>query len=359
MRTETEEKRMDGMRIVYFNTINLRWWPGTLGPIWLPDLAAYLKREMEIYDIVHLNGYRSPMMLAVARAARRAGVPIVTQPHGCLPVIINSLLVKKAYDRFFGHKELVGISALIALQKTEREQARALGVPDDRIEIVTNGVDPRERDAVPEEGSFRRRFGLDPKKPLILFLGRINKIKGTDMLIEAFARLKCVDTQLVIAGPDDGQLLSIKEAITRFSLEKKVFLPGLLCGLDVLSALRDADLFVLPSRYDAFPFAVIEACLMGTPMVITDRCEIAELLRDRIAEIAPFDAAAFALAMERLLTDEERRQRYRVNCNDLIEKSFSIHAVVDRIEAVYTRALAQTVHEEAIGRDALSRTSRR
>jgi glycosyltransferase involved in cell wall biosynthesis len=340
MGTKTVERTMDGMRVVYFDTLRLRWWPGTLGPFWLHDLPAYLKREIKTFDIVHLNGYRSPMTLAVALAARRAGVPIVTQPHGTLPVIVNSFLVKRIYDRLLGHKELEGIGALIALQESERSQARALGVPDERIEIIPNGIDPKERDAVLEEGSFRRGFGLDLKKPLILFLGRINKIKGTDMLIEAFARLKGVDAQLVIAGPDDGQFAAVQEAINRLHLENKVFLPGLLNRSEVLSACRDADIFVLPSRYDAYPIAVLEACLMGTPMVITDRCAIAELLRDRVAEVVPFDADAFALAMERLLTDEERRRRYRLNSKDLLEKSFSIRAVVDRLEAVYNRVLA-------------------
>jgi glycosyltransferase involved in cell wall biosynthesis len=305
---------------------------------------------METFDIVHLNGYRSTMGLVTARAARRAGVPIVTQPHGTLPVIVNSFLLKRAYDRLLGHKELEGVRALIALQQNERYQAQALGVPDDRIEIIPDGIDPEERNAAPEKGSFRRRFGLDPKKPLILFLGRINKIKGTDMLVEAFAKMKSVDAQLVIAGPDDGQLAAVQEGINNLSLGKKVLLPGLLCGSDVLAALRDADLFVLPSRYEAFSFSAIEACLMGTPMVITDRCQIGELVRDRVADVVPFDADAFALAMERLLTDEERCQQYRVNSKDLLEKEFSVRAVVDRLEAVYNRLIAERAQRETVGR---------
>ena len=341
MGAETAETTMDGMRIVYFDTMRLRWWPGTLGPFWLPDLPAYLRREMESFDIVHLNGYRSTMMLEVARAARRMGVPIVTQPFGTLPVIVNSLFSKRLYDRILGHKELEGIYALLALQETEREQARALGIPEERIEIIPIGVDPKERDAVPAKGFFRRRLGLDMKKPLILFLGRINKIKGTDMLINAFARLKNVDAQLVIAGPDDGQLAEIKNAIKDLSLEKKVFLPGLLKGTDVLAAFQDSDLFVLPSRSDAYPVALIEACLMGTPMVISDRCQIADLVRGRVAEVVPFDADAFATAMEGLLTDEERRRRYRENCEGLLNESFSIRAVVDRLEIVYNGAVAR------------------
>ncbi len=354
----TFERRMDGMRVVYFDTWHLPWWPGTLGPFWLPDLPTYLKREIEAFDIIHLNGYRSPMMLTVAQAARRAGVPIVTQPHGTLPVMVSSLWTKRAYDRLFGWRELKGVGALVALQDDERRQALARGVPEGRIVIIPDGIDPHERDTLPEPGSFRRRFGLGAERAVILFLGRINRIKGADMLIEAFARMQNVDAKLAIVGADDGQLTEVQALIRQFGLEEKVILPGLLSGPDVLAALQDADLFVFPSRADAFGFSVVEACLVGTPMVVTDRCQIANVVRDRVADVVPFCADAFATAMQRLLTDQERRQRYRANCPALLEEAFSISAVVDRLEAVYKRLAADRVHcpgENSVHVAALSR----
>ncbi len=338
----TFERRIDGMRIVYFDTWNIRSWPGTLGPFWLPDLAAYLKREIAEFDVVHLNGYRSLMTLQAARVARGAGVPVVTQPHGALPIISNSLSLKRVYDWVFGAMELKGISALIAIQESERQQALGRGIPASSIEIIPNGIDARDRGELPEPGSFRRRFGLDPDRRLILFLGRINKIKGTDMLIEAFARLGDLDAQLAIVGPDDGQLAEVRSLICKYNLDPSVSLPGLATGSEVLAAYQDADLFVLPSRSDAFPVTIMEACLMGTPMVVTDRCQIADLLGGRVAEVVPFDADAFAAAIRRLLTDRERYDRYRANCQGIIADTFSINAVVNRLEAVYERVTAET-----------------
>jgi glycosyltransferase involved in cell wall biosynthesis len=337
----TFERAFHGMRIVYFDTRHLPWWPGTLGPFWLPQLSAYLTREMPRVDVVHLNGYRSSMMLAVAQAARRAGVPVVTQPDGTLPVVVSSFSAKRLYDRFVGPAELGGISALIALQESERQQALAHGVPEDRIEIIPLGIDPHARETLPPRGSFRRRYGLDPVRPLVLFLARNNRIKGTDMLIEAVARSRRADAQFVIAGPDDGQLAEVQTLIEQHGLRQQVALLGLLPGPDVLPAIQDADLFVLPSRKDAFPVTIMEACLVGTPMVVTDRCEIAHLVRDRVAEVVPFDAEAFASAMDRLLTDRERYERYRANCETMLADTFSIGAVVDRLEALYRRVIAE------------------
>jgi len=341
MGAETAETTIDGMRIVYFDTIRLRWWPGTLGPIWLPDLQAYLRREISSFNVIHINGYRSPMLLQVARFAKRTGIPFVTQPHGMLPIKVNSFFVKRLYDRAFGQMELRGTGALIALQDSERQYGLIHGIPADRIEVVPNGIDLQDRQRMPEPGMFRRRFGIAPDRPLILFLARISRIKGTDMLIEAFAQLKNANALLAIAGPDDGQLNEVKRLIRKYNLIGRVVLPGLLARSDALAALQDADLFVLPSRADAFPVSIMEACLVGIPMVITDRCEIAHLLRDRVADVVPFDPGAFASAMQQLLADRERYERYRSNCGAMITETFSIDAVADRLETIYARVIGK------------------
>jgi glycosyltransferase involved in cell wall biosynthesis len=175
---------------------------------------------------------------------------------------------------------------------------------------------------------------------LILFLGRINRIKGADMLVDAFTLLGNGDARLVIAGPDDGQLREIQAKISRNKIADRVFLPGLLQGEEVRAALTDADLFVLPSRYDAYPTAVMEACQVGIPMVVTDRCEIADLLKDRVAEVVPFDAQAFAEAMKALLFDQDKRNLFKANCQAVSQENFSLKAAVDRLEALYQRVVA-------------------
>lgn len=337
----TFEREIDGIRVVYFDTWHFRWWPGVLGPFWMPGMAASIGEKITDFDVVHLHGYRSFSFIPVVRAASQAGIPIVTQPHGALQVLVSSFWLKRAYDRAFRSLELDKISALIALQDSEREQARAQGVPDEKIEIIPNGIDPHLKDNLPEPGGFRKRWGLDQDCPLILFLGRINKIKGPDMLIEAFAQLERQDARLVVAGPDDGLLPEIQRLIEHHHLRERVILTGLLSGPDVLPAYQDADLFVLPSRFDAFPMTVVEACLMGLPMVITEECRIAPLLKDVVAEVTPFDACAFAQGMGRLLEDGERYQAYRANSSRVVAGMFSQQAVTNQVEALYRRVIQQ------------------
>ena len=337
----TFERNIDGIRVVYLDTENFHWWPGTLGPIWIPELSLYLDQDIQQFDVVHLNGYRSPLMLAPVQAAKSANIPIVTQPHGTLPVISNSFILKRTYDRLFGRKELEGISCLIALQENEKKLALEKGIPEDIIEVIPNGIDLSELDEQPEKGAFRRQYHIQADQPVILFLGRINKIKGTDMLIEAFERMDNPKARLIIAGPDDGQLEEVKQLIKKNRLESAVILTGMLSGQEVKSAFQDSDLFVVPSRADAFPTTIMESCLMDTPMVITDRCGNAHLVKGRVAEVVPFDPEAFANAMRLLLTDQERYNRYKSNCKAVLQDTFSIQVAVDRLEAVYQRVIQE------------------
>jgi glycosyltransferase involved in cell wall biosynthesis len=339
---ETIVQTINGIRVVYLDTVNFRWWPGTLGPFWFPDLPAFLRKEIHSFDVVHLNGYRSPIMLVTARAARSAGVPIATQPHGTLAVRTNTIILKRLYDILLGRMELNGIRALIALQESEKNRAIERHVPEDIIHIIPNGINPHEVEELPQKGRFRQKYAVSINEKVILFVGRINKIKGIDMLLMAFSQLDLPNIRLMIAGGDDGHLAEVKDLIKKLGLGSKVTLTGLLTGDEVKAALQDSDLFVLPSRYDAFPTSVMEACLLGVPMVVTDRCEIASMIKDQVAEVVPFNEQAFSFAMKRLLTDHHRYQLYKRNCPKMIADIFSINVTVDRLESVYNRIRTHT-----------------
>jgi glycosyltransferase involved in cell wall biosynthesis len=335
----TFTREIDGIKVIYFDTWNFPWWPGTLGPFWLPELPEVINREIKNFDVVHIHGHRTFMFIPVAQAARKAGVPFVIQPHGALPIVVNSFWVKRIYDRFFEKMELDGVSGLIALFDGERQMAIQKGIAPERIEMIPNGIDISKRDSLPERGTFRKKYGLSEDRPLILFLARINKMKGADMLVEAFAQMQNADAQLAIVGPDDGHLSEVKSVIDHYKLSERILLPGLLSGSDVLTAFVDADLFVLPSRVDTFPMAMVEACLAGTPMVVTENCGIANLVRGQVADVVPFDAEAFSKAMDMLLNDKEKYALYKTNTKKMLEETFSVDVIVNRIEDLYHRVV--------------------
>lgn len=336
----TFENRLDGIRVVYFNAWNMPFWPGTLGPIWLPEMPRYLKKEVHDFDVIHIQGYRSLMHIPAARAARKAGVPFVVQPRGSMPIIVTSFLTKRLYDCLLGRQETTGLSALIALQESEVFQAAAHDIPLDRIHIIPNGVEPSLRGQLPFKNVFRNKNLIDPNEIIILFAARINAKKGADMLVEAVAELD-IDRpfRVVIAGPDDGQLDEVRNLTEKYLIREKFLFTGLLSHQEILEAFVDADLYVLPCRADTFPMAIIEACVTDTPMVITDRCEIAHLVKDRIAQVVPFNPRVFAEALQGLCTDHSLYETYKTNCRQVLNDTFSIQNTVDKLEAIYHRVI--------------------
>lgn len=346
IRPQTFEDEIDGIRVVYLNTWNIPQWPGTLGPIWLPDLVSRFADEIGQYDVVHLHGYRNLMSQQLLPLLQKHRVPLVIQPHGGMPVIVNSFFIKRLYDRILGQRILQRAQAFIALQPLEKQQILAHGVPGSKITVIPNGLNLNDIPRNLPRGRFRKQFHIPLDVPLILFLGRINRKKGVDMLIEAFARLPEKRAWLAIVGPDDGQLVEAQALVRQYRLGERVVFTGSLSGEIIWSAYQDADLFVLPCRTDTFPTTIMEACALETPMVITEGCEMADLVRGEIADIVPFDADIFADAMQKLLKDRQRYHQYQENCQRLMNTTFSIRATVDRLENLYQRMVHENINSQ-------------
>ncbi len=111
--------------------------------------------------------------------------------------------------------------------------------------------------------------------------GRIHRIKGLDLLVEAYADLveEMPEVRLVITGPDDNFLGSVMDRLKERKWAAPVFATGPLYHRVKLAAYVDADLYVLPSRYETFPFTVLEAWACGCPVVVTQGCLIADIVR--------------------------------------------------------------------------------
>ena len=147
-----------------------------------------------------------------------------------------------------------------------------------------NGVDAEAFSGMPSRGTFRAKWGLSQDEPLILFLSRLIPRKGAELLIEAFAKACSETGRLVIAGPEGETWLSCLSGKARQRIRRRP--PGLLSAAlcmtkEKKAALRDADLFVLPSRYENFANVAAEAMACGVPVIVSDACGISSLVEGR------------------------------------------------------------------------------
>jgi len=246
-----------------------------------PGMKKWLKKEIKEFDIIHLHNFRSYQNVVIHRYAKEYGIPYVLQAHGSVLRIIEKQKLKKIYDIFWGYKILKDASRLIAVSNIEAEQYKQFGVGENKIEMISNGIDIDSFKNLPEPNQFKRKYHIR-EKHIILFLGRIHKIKGIDFLIKSFSKLtkEMDDAVLVIAGQDDGYKREAKLLAKNLGLHDKVKFTGRIDGKDKLSAYVDADVLVYPSIFEIFGLVPFEAIMCGTPVIVTEDCGCGQLIKE-------------------------------------------------------------------------------
>ncbi len=270
---------VDGVEIHRFHNVsNHLAWARLFTPL---TIGFYLERELKRVDVAHLHEYRSFQNAMALPIMERLKVPFVLTAQGGMPRIMGRYALKQAYDALVGQRILKHAARLHALNTLEQTQFLELGVEPERIAILPNGVNLDEYRVLPPVNGFRAKYDIRQNAPVVLFLARVNKIKGVDFLVSGFAEVRKVlpEAVLVIVGPDDGYLTEIKQQVATLGLEAHVRFTGYLDGVAKLEAYQSANLYVLPSAYEMFAITLLESLACATPIIATDRCGLADFVR--------------------------------------------------------------------------------
>jgi len=266
--------------------------------------------QIRSFDLIHLHGYRSFQNLVVAHYARRYGVPYLFQAEGSLCTYFQKGTLKRIFDHLWGYRMIRDAAGIITASTREETDFLELGIDQDLITTIPFGIEGSFSDHLPPAGTFRSEYGISEGEIVILFLGRIHRIKGLDLLLGAFSDLvrnPGPPIILVIAGPDDGYLEMVIRLVGDLGIAGKVLIPGPLYGERKLAAYVDADFYVLPSLHDDFGLTAVEAMACGTPVVVTDRCGVADLVRNGAGLVIPFDQACLKDAMSTMIQNPALR----------------------------------------------------
>jgi glycosyltransferase involved in cell wall biosynthesis len=310
-------------------------------PLLMPGILTASKKELRDFDIIHLHNYPTIPNIMVHRYARRYQVPYVLQAHGSLATYFQKGTLKRAYDRLWGKEILKDAAKVIAVAPAEAETYRRMGVAEDKIEIIPNGVDASEFENLPPRGEFRKKHGLQNEK-VVFYLGRIHTTKGLRLLAGAFAALvkEKGDARLIIAGPDDGYLPVMKKLIKTLQVEEKALFTGPLYGQEKIQAMVDADVFVMPSAYEIFGIAVLEACLCGTPVIVTDRCGIAPEITGDMGQVIGYDESALQGALLQALAAPAPDEVLKEKRRQALLARFSWQKLAAEVENIYLGIMA-------------------
>ncbi len=327
---------IDGLKVYYFKNISNSL--ATKYRLAVPrGMSGVLRKKINNFDMIHLHNVRTFQNIIVHHYARKYNIPYVLQAHGSLPRIVTRTGLKKLYDVLWGYSLLTDASRVIAVSEMEVEQYKSMGVSEHKIEIVPNGIDLSEFDNLPQRGGFRKKYNLSSDQRIILYLGRIHQIKGLDLLAKAFADLsRALDNiRLVIVGPDDGYLPTLKRLVANLGIGDKVLFTGPLYGREKLEAYVAADVYVLPSLYEIFGVTVLEACACGTPVIVTDCCGLANVIDNQAGLVVSYDKEQLQHALLHILGDDKLRLQFGEKGKSLVREKFTWEKIVEQVERVY------------------------
>jgi D-inositol-3-phosphate glycosyltransferase len=290
---------------------------------YLPDFACGIQRFRALtgasYDVIHSHYWLSGRLGLLF--ADHWGVPLVSMFH-TLAQLKNRVAESPAereqavrYD--IERRAMLGSDRIVALTAVDRQQMIRHYGDVAPIVVIPGGVD-LERFRPHPKAAARKAVGLEGAERLVLFVGRIQRLKGLEVLLRAFARLRDVGTtQLVIVGGQPGtghesrEIARLQHLAAKLGLSEQTRFVGAVPHEELPLYYSAADVSVMPSSYESFGLVAVESLACGTPVVATRVGGLTSIVRDgETGLLVPWrDAELFAERLQLVLQDDAFRSR--------------------------------------------------
>jgi len=289
---------------------------------YLPEFACGVQRFRALmgvsYDVIHSHYWLSGRLGVLF--AEHWGVPLVSTFHTLAQLknrVAETAAEREQAVRYeIELRTMAASDRVVALTAIDRQQTiRHYGAPTP-IAVIPGGVDlarftPRPR------AEARAALGLGSSDRILLFVGRIQRLKGLEILLRAFARLNDLDARLLIVGGQPGtthesrEITRLHHLAARLGIAERTTFVGAVAHERLPLYYAAADATVMPSSYESFGLVAVESLACGTPVVATRVGGLTSIVRDgETGFLVPWrDAELFAERLRRVLEDEPLRQR--------------------------------------------------
>jgi glycosyltransferase involved in cell wall biosynthesis len=309
----------------------------SIEPLFLISLSAFLLSRRKEFDVVQL---------------------VQTQLAALVVAFWNKLILKKVVvvrgsntGPFFGlnaywklipfGKQLVAficknVSAAVGTSPRMVKELKQIGFRPDQVQLIPSGVSLGKQLDASQKRMKRAEIGLGSDDVVALFVGRLTWQKAPDVLIAAWKKVAnaSVSNKLLIVGKGDLEG-SLKKKVADLELEQSVlFVPF---TNDIEKYYQVADLFVLPSRYEGFSSAMLDAMSYALPIVVTRVSGTENIVADKVNGLLvnPEDADQLAAQLSQLLSDAKLRVSLGRNARQTVMEEYEMEVVGRNYIALY------------------------
>jgi glycosyltransferase involved in cell wall biosynthesis len=267
-------------------------------------LSALNKEKLDLMHFTHFNApifYKRPFIVTIHDLTLSffPGKKMTSQIERLAYYVVIRNVTKKA-------KKIIAVS-----NNTKKDLIEAFKIPEDKIEVIYNGVSPKFGDTEPTlRPDMMKKLGL--QKPYFLYTGVWRDHKNIVGMIKAFNEFnKEVGNQynLVITGPYNATYHEIPDTVRELGIENEVHLVGLVSDPDLFALYKYAIAYVFPSFYEGFGLPPLEAMQCGTPVIASRTSATPEICgQGNALFFDPYDLKDMKLAMRLVATDPPIRQ---------------------------------------------------
>lgn len=262
----------------------------------------------EKLDLIHFTSFNSPILYFRPSIVTIHDLTISFYPGrkmtGFHHRLGYNLTIKTAVRRA---KKVIAVSA-----NTKKDIIEALGVRDDAIEVIYNGINAKDYQSASETDAKKVREKYDLKNPYFLYIGVWRDHKNMPRMLKAYAEaLKgWLDVDMVIAGREDPVYREVRDTIVAENLQKRVRILGFVEEQDLIALYRDARAYILPSLYEGFGLQILESMAAGVPVISSNVSSMPEVAgKEWALFFKPISIESIKKAMLDIDRDEALRQK--------------------------------------------------
>ncbi len=296
-----------------------------------------LLRNLEDFDVVHVHNEHAFPTQIVSLWKLAQEFPLILTCHGLLRFgSPGADFVVGNFDRLLASHILRRADIVVSLSRIEAQRVRKLGVPGEKIRIIPNGIDTRDSAFLSRhEDGFRERYGIGDAR-VLLTVGPLIERKRPDLAVRAFSKLYELDRALRLLVVGDGSELSACRRLARsLGCKNGTVFTGRVSREDLAQAYSTASCLILPSISEGVPTAILEALLLGTPVVASDLPSIREWFADYVVLAPPGSLSHLSNAIRGVLDGEAAAGGHAPSVVSEIRNRFSWDTITEEYLQLY------------------------